>query len=156
MSKLEIQTHGKDPGLWAKFSGKFKSAIQSLLDIQTNAEENKTIRDELKEYASLAIESGKSLIEKPTLENHMIRMQIQKGYEELEKTRVEREILSVEARKQNLKQTLSELKLMMIFAKQGVFNELAESSGDYDMILFIQNADAILEGIRQWEKEAGE
>lgn len=152
MSKLEVQVQGNDPTIWAKFAGKFKATIQDLLNLETEKETGKTVRDELGEYFHHLKEAGKAVLERPTLENVQIKAQIQKAYLEMEKVAIEKEILSIEARKKALIQTISEMKLMLIFAKKGVFTSIAQSTGDYDMIFFIEQAEVFLDAIQEWER----
>ncbi|MBF9251742.1 hypothetical protein I2I11_00400 [Pontibacter sp. 172403-2] len=125
---LKVETAGKSPELLSSLKEKMLQAIHSFLDITIDGVDNKTIREEAKEFSHALLKYGKDKLEKAGFENDKIRTEIDFLYSQKEKEFAEARKLNAEARKAEFENAISQLQLSLKITRVMLISESGEEA----------------------------
>lgn len=114
---LKEETAGKSPELWNSLREKVLQAVHNFLDITIDGVDNKTIREEAKEFSHALLKYGKDKLEKAGLENDKILAEIDLLYSQKEKALAEARKLNAEAQKAEFENAVRQLQLSLKMTK---------------------------------------
>lgn len=144
---LEVQVVGKNRELWGELRDKLMMAVTKTLDTVINHENNTSIRDEAKEFASALIDHAKAKLKRAGLENEKIIAEIDNLYVRREKELAETRKLNAEAKSIEIKNRIKSLKISL----GGMKVLMIGQDGEEDL-LFIKQIDAFLNVLNSMEE----
>ncbi len=125
---LKERIAGKSPNLWSNLKEKLLQAIHSFLDITIDGVNNKTIREEAKEFSHALLKYGKDKLEKAGFENDKIRAEADLLYSQKEKELAEARKLNAEAQKVEFENAIKQLRLSLKMTKAILLGEPGEEA----------------------------
>ena len=137
-SFTKISVEGGDKKLWAKLKSKLVNLITELLETKINDKTGGTTEEELKRATTNLIEYANAKLEKPSIENQKLLVEIESVLATKAKTQAETRKINAEAEKIEIENIAGKLKLALGLAKA-----LGHSTGDQEIIIFIKNIEEI-------------
>ncbi len=145
---LKIDVSGDNQALWEQLRSKLIAAVGNFLDSTIDVETGSTIRQEAQKFTSLALDYGKSKLQKAGIENDKIIAEIEEKYAVIEKTKAEGRKLVAEAKQIEFDTSLRKLKASLKLAKALVIGKQDEES-----IVFTRQIEGFLEAINEVTNE---
>ncbi len=139
---LRIDLVGKDENLFQNLRSKLIETVNKVLDASIDVNSNQTVKDELRNLASLGLDFAKSKLAKPGIENDKMLAEIEEKISVIEKNNAETRKLNVEARKLEFDQSLRELTFALRMSKALINLE----EGD-EAIAFTKQINVFLEAV---------
>ena len=136
---LEVQITGKDKGLFKQLRGKLVLAISQSLDTVINYEQETTVKEEAKEFASALIDHAKAKLKKAGIENEKLLVEIDNLYVQREKEIAETRKLNAEAKAIEIQNRIRSLRLSLGGLKAMMIGE----EGEEDLV-FMKQIDSFL------------
>jgi hypothetical protein len=143
-SILRIDVTGKDSDRWRKLKSKLFNAIDQLLDSTIDHERNTTVREEVKQFTSAALDYARQRLAKQGLENDRIEAEVFQLYAERERTLAEARKINAEADEQELQTRVKKLRLILSATKIILISEPGEEA-----ILFGKEIDRFLQALNE-------
>lgn len=137
---LKVDIAGKSPELWNSLRSKLFKAVETFLDSTIDTVDNKTIRDEAKEFTHALLKYGKDKLAKSGLENDKILAEVDLLYSQKEKELAEARKLNAEAQKIEFDTAIKKLRFSLKFTKVLLINEPGEEA-----LIMVRNVDQFIE-----------
>lgn len=114
---IRIDLVGKDENFFQNLKNKLIKTVNKVLEASIDVNSNQTVKDELRNLASLGLDFAKSKLAKPGIENDKMLAEIEEKISVIEKNKAETRKLNVEARKLEFDQSLRELTFALKMSK---------------------------------------
>jgi hypothetical protein len=125
---LKVDIAGKSPELWNSLREKMIKTIHMFLDTTIDTVDNRTIRDEAKEFTHALLKYGKDKLAKAGHENDKILAEVDLLYSQKERELAEARKLNAEAQKIEFDNAINRLKLSLKMTKVMLIGETGEES----------------------------
>lgn len=84
---IRVDVSGQNPDTWKKLRSKLVDFLYRCLDTPINAETGATVKDEVKDFSSLALKFAKEKLKRPDYENQESLARINEAFAKAEKER---------------------------------------------------------------------
>lgn len=125
---LKVDIAGRSPKVWNNLKEKMLIAINSFLDSTIDTIDNKTVRDEAKEFTHALLKYGKDKLAKAGLENDKILAEVDLLYSQKEKELAEARKLNAEAQRIEFDTAIKRLRLSLKMTKVMLIGEPGEEA----------------------------
>jgi|TARA_R100000501_G_C2620242_1_gene113511 hypothetical protein len=139
---LKIDLVGENESLFENLRSKLIKTVNKVLDASIDVNSNQTVKDELRNLASLGLDFAKSKLAKPGIENDKMLAEIEEKISIIEKNNAETRKLHVEARRLEFDQSLRELTFALKMSKAIINVEDGEEA-----IAFTKQIDIFIEAV---------
>lgn len=141
---IEVQVVGINKKTWSELKSKLSIAVSKALDTVINYEENTTVREEAKEFASAIIAHAKAKLKKAGVENQKLLAEIDLLYTQNEKERANTRKLNAEANEIEISNMVKSLIISL-----GGLRALSIGQEEPEDILFIKQIETFLGTLNQ-------
>jgi hypothetical protein len=138
-SYLKVDIEGVDPQLWAKLKSRLTEMVIELLNYNINSKTDGNVKEEFSRITANVLEFANAKLEKASIENQKLLVEIQNILANRGKELAEARKLNAEADEIELKNIITRFKFAI-----GAAKVLASSSNDAKLLLFTKNFEELL------------
>jgi hypothetical protein len=135
---IKVDVEGGDKTMWLKLKLKLTTLITNLLETKINEKSDLSTDEEIKRATANLIEFANAKLEKPSIENQKLLVEIDLALVSKAKCHAETRKLNAEAEKLEIENITNKLKLAIGLAKV-----LGHSTQDESIILFVKGIEEI-------------